>query len=119
MIYEDLSQLRLREILTEKKEEARQRALSLIAEGIKQDDGCIVTPTAAIRKVRFNGSQFPAYRFIYCVLNELPLSNEEVVRHRCHTRHCINPDHLTHGSRLDNKQDDWEFWANGLDRDFL
>ena len=53
------------------------------------------------------------------MLNELPLSNKEVVRHLCHNRKCINPDHMTHGSRLDNKMDDWEYWANGLDRDFL
>lgn len=105
--------------MKDKKEEARKRALSLIASAKKQEDGCITTETQAIRKVRFGGHQYPAYRFIYCILNELPLSSEEVVRHLCHNRRCINPDHMTHGSRLDNKMDDWEYWANGLDRDFL
>ena len=119
LVYLDTSQSRWSEILTYHKEEARQRALSLVAEGIKTDDGCIITPTEAIRKVRFNGNQYPAYRFVYCALNELALSFEQVVRHRCHNRRCLNPDHLTIGSRAENKQDDWDYLANGLDMDCL
>ena len=38
---------------------------------------------------------------------------------RCHNRRCINPDHLTIGTRADNKHDDWEYWANGIDGDYL
>lgn len=119
LIFLDASQTRWRDILGEHKEEARQRALSLVAEGNRTDDGCIVTPTKAIRKVRFRGNQYPAYRFIYCALNEIAPSFEQVVRHRCHNRRCINPDHLTIGSRADNKQDDWDYQANGLDMAFL
>jgi hypothetical protein len=40
---------------------------------------------------------------------------DDVVLHRCHERRCINPQHLTIGSRADNKRDDWEHWANGTD----
>ncbi|MCP5075922.1 MAG: hypothetical protein GY947_21850 [Rhodobacteraceae bacterium] len=45
--------------------------------------------------------------------------SEEVVRHRCHNRLCINPDHLTIGSKAENRQDDWDHWANGLDPTLL
>jgi hypothetical protein len=65
------------------------------------------------------GRQVPAYRFIYCVLTRTVASYDDVVRHRCNNRHCINPDHLTIGSRADNKHDDWGFAADGVDFDLL
>jgi len=118
-IYLDPSQARWQSIHTKHKEEARQRALSLIAEATRTDTGCLVTNTTAIRKVRFQGAQFAAYRFIYCTLNDAAPSFEEVIRHRCHNRRCINPAHLEIGSRADNKQDDWDYQANGVDFDLL
>ncbi len=118
-IYRDQSEERWDDILANHNEEARQRAFSLIADGIKTDTGCIVTDTEAIRKVRFRSHQHNAYRFIYCALNEVWLSYDEVVRHRCNTRRCINPDHLEVGSREDNSRDDRDFQANGVDFDYL
>jgi hypothetical protein len=118
-IYLDASQERWTDIHANHNEEARQRALSLIAAGITTDTGCIETHTNAVRKVRFKGQQYAAYRFIYCTLNEVTPSFEEVIRHRCHNRRCINPTHLDIGSRADNKRDDWDFWANGVDFDYL
>ena len=118
-VYLDPSQLRWTDIHANHKEEARDRAFSLIAEGTRTDTGCIVTPTTAIRKVRFPGEQYAAYRFVYSVLNEATPSFEDVIRHRCHNRRCINPDHLDIGSRADNKRDDWDYWANGVDYNYL
>ena len=46
-------------------------------------------------------------------------SRDRVVRHRCHNRLCVNPDHLEIGSQADNKRDDWEHWAYGVDWDYL
>ena len=118
-VYLDASQERWSNIHTNHKEEARQRALSLIASGSATDTGCIETPTSAVRKVRFKGEQYAAYRFIYCTLNDVTPSFEEVIRHRCHNRRCINPAHLEMGSRADNKRDDWDFLGNGVDMDYL
>lgn len=118
-VYLDASLERWTNIHANHKEEARQRALSLIAAGIHTDTGCIETPTLAVRKVRFKGEQYAAYRFIYCALNDVTPSFEEVIRHRCHNRRCINPAHLDIGSRADNKRDDWDFWGNGVDIDYL
>jgi hypothetical protein len=75
-----------------------------------------MTPTERPSKLRIAGKQIDAYRLTYCVVNREVLSWDDVVRHRCHNRLCINPEHLTRGSRRDNKHDDWEFAAEGLDR---
>ncbi|WP_073146416.1 HNH endonuclease [Litoreibacter ascidiaceicola] len=40
-----------------------------------------------------------------------------MIRHRCHNRLCANPAHLVVGSKADNKRDDWDYWANGVDYD--
>jgi hypothetical protein len=100
-------------------EEARQRASQLLAAGVVTETGCIVTPTAARRKVRFNGRQTTAYRFMLCVMTQTAASFDEVVRHRCHNGLCINPDHLEFGSRAENKHDDWQAAAYGVDFDLI
>jgi HNH endonuclease len=40
---------------------------------------------------------------------------DDVVRHRCNNRLCINPEHLEIGSRGENLQDERDFYANGVD----
>jgi hypothetical protein len=119
MILEDDLTLWWKYVLNNHKEEARQRALSLIEKGKRTEAGCIVTGTEAVRKVRFHDRQVAAYRFIYCTLNEVAPSKDDVVRHKCHERTCINPDHLEIGSRADNKHDDWAYGAYGIDPRFI
>ena len=60
-----------------------------------------------------------AYRFIFCALNREVVSFHDVIRHRCHNRLCINPQHLQKGTRADNLRDDWDNWANGVDHRLL
>ena len=79
------------------------------------ENGCVVTATTQPRKLRFLKGQDRAYRFIYCVLNHHAASSDQVVRHLCHNRRCINPDHLTIGDRRDNLRDEWDRQANGVD----
>jgi hypothetical protein len=69
--------------------------------------------------VRFHGSQDRAYLFVYSILNRYAPVSEEVVRHRCHNRRCINPDHLTSGTVWDNRQDEYARRGNGVDYDLL
>lgn len=117
--YADESQQWFAAVLAQYKEEALKRASSLVAQGIIAKTGCIETPTLDARKVRFKGRQLPAYRFIFCILNGVAAGYDDVVRHRCNNRRCINPDHLELGSRGENLQDERDFSANGVDFSLL
>lgn len=118
-VYADESQQWFEDVISQHLKEARSRALSLVAAGVATDTGCIETPTLDARKVRFMGRQLPAYRFIFCILNEIRAGYGDVVRHRCNNRRCINPEHLEIGSRGENLQDEREFAANGVDYTLL
>ena len=109
----------LHEILSNHREEALQKVSSLLLEATETPEGCRVTRGPSRRKVRFRGHQTRAYRFIYAVVNREVLSFDDVVRHRCHNGLCINPEHLEIGSRADNKHDDWEAAAYGVDFETL
>ncbi len=117
--YADDSQQWFEAVLTNYSDEARSRAFSLVGEGVRTDMGCVETPTLDARRVRFKGRQLPAYRFIFCILNGVVAGYDDVVRHRCNNRRCINPDHLELGSRGENLQDERDFSANGVDFDLL
>jgi hypothetical protein len=118
-VYEDHGEAWLRMILSDHREEACARVRDLLEQARETADGCLLTATREPRKVRFRGRQIPAYRFVYAVLSREVLSWHDVVRHRCHRRRCVNPAHLQRGDRRDNKHDDWDFRANGLDRRVL
>ena len=47
------------------------------------------------------------HRLVYCQMNDVPLSSikGKVVRHSCDNPKCINPDHLSVGTHLDNMAD--------------
>jgi hypothetical protein len=117
--YEDASQQWFGVVFRDHLEEARSRASTLLDEGVRVETGCIETPTQDARRVRFRGRQLHAYRFVFCVLHEVAAGYDDVVRHRCNNRRCINPDHLELGSRGENLQDEREFGANGVDFDLL
>lgn len=81
--YEDESQQWFDVILSKHLEEARLRALSLVAQGFVADTGCIETSTLDARKLRFKGSHLSADRFIFGILNETKAAFDDIVRHRC------------------------------------
>jgi hypothetical protein len=114
-VYADQSQQWFEAVFANHMQEARSRAFSLVEQGIQTETGCIETPTQGARRVRFRGRQLPAYRFIFCVLNQVVAGSDDVVRHRCDNRQCINPDHLELGSHGENVQDERDFDANGVD----
>ena len=56
-----------------------------------------------------------AYRFIPIILNAELMGEREVVRHLCHNRACVNPEHLVIGSYQQNTQDEAERLYSGRD----
>ncbi|SDY42012.1 HNH endonuclease [Citreimonas salinaria] len=99
--------------------EAREKVAELLQGASERPEGCLVTAGPSRRKVRFLGQQTRAYRFIYAVTRKEVLTPDDVVRHKCHNGLCINPEHLEVGTRADNKRDDWEFSAYGVDFSML
>lgn len=115
-VYEDEKQVWLRGVLERHLPQARLKLEALRERCVlNPETGCLTTPTKKPSKIRIAGGQIEAYRLTYCVEHGEALAWEDVVRHRCHNRLCINPEHLTRGDRRDNKHDDWEYAAEGLD----
>jgi len=102
-------------ILENNYDEALSAADALLEGASEDENGCLVTTTTSPRKIRVLGVQDRAYRFVYYVKTEQIPTDDEVVRHLCHNRLCINPAHMTTGTRADNRRDDWDRLANGVD----
>ena len=86
----DASQQWFEAVLANHREEARSRASTLVEAGERTDYGCIETPTLDARRVRFTGRQMPAYRVVFCILNDVAATGvaagyDDVVRHRSKT----------------------------------
>lgn len=81
---------------------------ALLNEAELQTDGCMVLGDKTPRKVRFKGGRKYAYQFVHTVLTATLASYEDVVRHTCHNRNCIRPDHMISGTRAENYQDERE-----------
>jgi hypothetical protein len=111
----ETNQAWMQDILDNHYEEALARANFFLAE-TPQDPatGCLITPTQTPRKVRYRDHQVSVYRLVYCLAKRIALPYHVVIRHRCHNRCCINPAHLIEGSRRDNKHDDWDCAAYGV-----
>jgi len=112
----DTSQQWFETILERWKPEAEQKVRELLAEAELREDGCMVTPTLQPRKVRFRGGQTRAYRFVLAVLETHAPRRDEVVRHLCNNRRCINPAHLEFGDAAENWEDELARRALGDDR---
>lgn len=119
LVYLDTSAIWWREVLSDHLQMARDRARKLLSRAVRDANGCLVTRTMKPAKTRFLGRHIDAYRFIYCVREEVCASSDDVVRHRCQNRRCINPEHLLLGTQAENRQDDRDYEANGVDFRFL
>lgn len=67
------------------------------------------------QRIKAIGIDDYAYRFVALVLSATLPHEREVVRHRCHNRKCLRPDHLQIGSPEENLQDDKERSYAGRD----
>ncbi|QEE37221.1 hypothetical protein FTO60_03220 [Octadecabacter sp. SW4] len=97
----------------------KPRPFILLERSVEDENGCRLLATQKRPKTRFRGRQVASARLVYCVVNRAVLTERTVIRHRCHNERCVNPSHLVEGSAADNKRDDWDFWANGVDYNLL
>jgi len=67
------------------------------------------------KTITIHGITDLAYRFIPIILNAELMGEREVVRHLCHNRACVCPDHLVIGSYQQNTQDEDERRYAGRD----
>tara|TARA_R110002110_G_scaffold382519_1_gene593734 strand:- start:207 stop:602 length:396 start_codon:yes stop_codon:yes gene_type:complete len=111
----DISEAWYERLLADNLGAAEAKVAELLEDTERDSHGCLVTNTEQPRKVRFLGCQDRAYRFVYCIRNRVATNRHQVVRHRCHNRRCINPNHLEIGDRRDNLNDERDRQANGVD----
>ena len=111
----DRSQAWYERLLANHNDAAMAKVDEVLADTEIDENGCKVKDTAESRKLRFEGGQDRAYRFVYCISNRLATNRDQVVRHRCHNRRCVNPNHLSIGDRRDNLNDDRARRADGID----
>lgn len=55
-----------------------------------------------------DGKARKLHRYLYQQVHNVVLSENEVIRHKCHNRRCINIAHLEHGTQYDNVQDTYK-----------
>ena len=77
----------------------------LLGETKPTDEGCLEASDVRSKRVSVNGQQVYAYQLVYWAGNALIPNTDDVVRHKCHNRRCINPLHLSHGTQLENIND--------------
>lgn len=77
----------------------------LLAGARPTKDGCLEASQGRSRRVTVKDKQVYAYQLIYWAGHAFVPNSDDVVRHKCHNRRCINPLHLTHGTQLDNIND--------------
>ena len=67
--------------------------------------GCVEVGTPSVRRVSIKTQQIYLYQLVYWVGNAIVPNADDVVRHMCHNRRCINPMHLEHGTQGQNIHD--------------
>jgi HNH endonuclease len=79
-------------------------------EYIKTESNCHEVVSHACRNgypcFYFNRKVWSIHRYIYMMkVGESNFNEDWIIRHTCDNKLCINPEHLIHGSKLDNVND--------------
>ena len=92
--------------LTIHREELLDKLREILSVTTETQDGCLEVPTKTPKRVTWKGKRLYAYQLL-CVASQGVLPRQdEVVRHRCHNRRCITPEHLQLGTQQDNIHDE-------------
>ena len=82
-----------------------QQIRLLLDQAKASKEGGLAAAVVRPRRISVRGKQIYAYQLVYWAGNALIPSDNDVVRHKCHNRLCVNPQHLTHGTQLENVND--------------
>ena len=92
--------------LTIHREELLGKLREILSVTTETQDSCLEVATKTPKRVTWKGRHLYAYQPLCVTFQGVLSRQDEVVRHRCHNRRRVNPEHLQLGNQQDNIHDE-------------